>query len=152
MAVKKKTPVTKNAVIANTIASSVSNLKLALEKADKAVSERSSESKKLMIETRRLRKRRIAQMGKKKRAIAANKKNPSVDSGKAVKAIKSELAATDKVIVKTTAMRQAVLEELSGLKQSQKTLSAYVKGLNAADRAAAVKNKRARRRVKSQTM
>ena len=152
MAVKQKTPVTKNAVIANTIASSVSNLKLALEKADKAVSERSSESKKLMIETRRLRKRRIAQMGKKKRAIAANKKNPSVDSGKAVKAIKSELAATDKVIVKTTAMRQAVLEELSGLKQSQKTLSAYVKGLNAADRAAAVKNKRARRRVKSQTM
>lgn len=139
MAVTKKTPVAKNAVIANSIATSVSNLNNALEKVDKAVVARSSESKKLMNETRRLKKRRVTQMNKKKRAIAADRKNPSVDSGKAVRSTTSDLAATDKVLAKTTANRQAVLAELAGLKQSQKSLRAYVKAINAADRVLARK-------------
>ena len=148
MAVKKKSQVTKNSVIANTLESSVTNLKLALEKVDKAVSERTAESKKLMLETRRLKKRRTAQMAKKKRAVAADRKNHTVDSGKLVRTATAELNATDRMLVKTTATRQGVLAELSGLKESQKTLGAYVKGINAADKALTAKNKRTRRKAK----
>ena len=83
-------------------------------------------------------------MGKKKRAIAADKKNSTVDSRKAVRTITSELNTTSKALEKATASRQAVLEELSGLKQSQKSLSGYVKGIYAADRAIARASKKKR--------
>ena len=142
MATTKKKPVTKNSVIANSIESSVYNLELALDKANKAVTARSAESKKLMNETRRLRKRRTTQMGKKKRAIAADKRNSTGDSRKAIRTIVSELNATSKALEKATTIRQAVLEELSGLKQSQKTLNGYVKGIYAADRAIARASKK----------
>ena len=146
MAATNKKPVTKNSVIANSIDSAVYNLEVALEKADKAVTARSNESKKLLNESRRLRKRRTTQIGKKKRAIAADKKNSSADSRKAVRTITSELAATRKALDKTTTTRQAVLEELSGLKDSQKMLNAYVKGIYAADRAIERSKKKAARR------
>ncbi len=144
MATTKKNPVTKNSVIAKTIESSVYNLKVALDKANKAVTAGSSESKKLLNETRRLRKRRATQMGKKKRAIAADKRNSTVDSRKAIRTITSELTVTSKALVKATTTRQAVLEELSGLKQSQKMLNGYVKGINAADRVIARSKKKKR--------
>jgi hypothetical protein len=144
MPTTNKKPVTKNSVIANSIESSVNNLEVALENANMAVTVRSAESKKLLNETRRLRKRRTTQMGKKKRAIAADKKNSTVDSRKAVRTITSELTATSRDLVKATATRQAILEELSGLKQSQKMLSGYVKGINAADRVIARSKKKTR--------
>lgn len=144
MPTTNKKPVTKNSVIANSIVTSVNNLEVALENANKAVTVRSAESKKLLNETRRLRKRRTTQMGKKKRAIAADKKNSTADSRKAVRTITSELAATSKASLKATATRQAILEELSGLKQSQKMLSGYVKGINAADRVIARSKKKRR--------
>ena len=144
MATTNKKPVTKNSVIANSIESSVNNLEAALDKANKAVTARSAESKKLLNETRRLKKRRTTQMGKKKRAIAADKKNSTADSRKAVRAITAELTATSKALAKATATRQAVLEELSGLKQSQKMLNGYVKGIYAADRAIARSQKKKR--------
>jgi len=144
MPTTNKKPVTKNSVIANSIESSVNNLEVALENANKAVTVRSAESKKLLNETRRLRKRRTTQMGKKKRAIAADKKNSTVDSRKAVRTITSELTATSRDLVKATATRQAILEELSGLKQSQKMLSGYVKGIYAADRVIARSKKKTR--------
>jgi len=144
MATTKKNPVTKNSVIAKSIESSVYNLEDALDKANKAVTAGSTESKKLLNETRRLRKRRTTQMGKKKRAIAADKRNSTVDSRKAIRTITSELTATSKALVKATATRQAVLEELSGLKQSQKMLSGYVKGISSADRVIARSKKKKR--------
>lgn len=134
MAVRKKALPTKSAVIANTIESAVSNLESALQKANAAVTARSSESKKLMTEARRLKKRRVAQMGKKKRAMAANKKDSTAATRKAVKTATSELAATNKALLKSTSARRTVLQELSGLKESQKKLKVYVKGLTAADR------------------
>ena len=144
MATNKKKPVTRNSVIANSIETSVYNLEDALEKANKAVTVRSAESKKLLNETRRLRKRRTTQMGKKKRAIAADKKNSTADSRKAVRTITSELTATGKQLLKATATRQAILEELSGLKESQKMLNGYVKGIYAADRVIARAKKKRR--------
>lgn len=146
MAASKK-PVTRNSVIASSIDSAVYNLEAALEKADKAVVVRSAESKKLLNESRRLRKRRTTQINRKKRAIAADKKNSTGDTRKAVRAVTSELNATNKAITKTSSARQAVLEELAGLKDSQKMLSGYVKGIYAADRAIerAKKKKKARR-------
>jgi hypothetical protein len=144
MATTNKKPVTKNSVITKSIESSVYNLEAALDKANKAVTARSAESKKLLNETRRLRKRRTTQAGKKKRAIAADKKNSTADSRKAVRSITTELNATSKALVKATAARQAVLEELSGLKQSQKMLNGYVKGIYAADRAIARSQKKKR--------
>ncbi len=147
MAARKAKPVTRNSVIANSITSAVSNLESALEKVNKAVVVRSAESKKLLNESRRLRKRRQTQMNKKKRAIAADQKNSTGDTRKAIRAITSELNATNKAITKTTTTRQAVLEELTGLKDSQKMASGYVKGIYAADRAiaSAKKKKKARR-------
>lgn len=147
MAARKAKPVTRNSVIANSIESAVSNLAAALEKADKAVAVRSAESKKLLAESRRLRKRRQTQMNRKKRAIAADKKNSTGETRKAIRAVTSELNATGKAITKATTTRQAVLEELAGLKDSQKMLSGYVKGIYAADRAIerAKKKKKARR-------
>ena len=147
MAARKAKPVTRNSVIANSITSAVSNLESALEKVNKAVVVRSAESKKLLNESRRLRKRRQTQMNKKKRAIAADQKNSTGDTRKAIRAITSELNATNKAITKTTTTRQAVLEELTGLKDSQKMVSGYVKGIYAADRAIerAKKKKKARR-------
>lgn len=146
MATTKKKQVSRNSVIANAINNSVYKLEVALEAVNNAVSARSDESKKLLIETRRLRKRRVTQMNKKKRAIATDKKNSTVESRKAVRTITSELAATSKAQVKTTAARQAVLEELSGLKQSQKTVNAYVKGIYAADRAIERANKASKKK------
>jgi len=147
MAVTKKQTVARNAVIANSISTAVYNLEIALDKANKAIAARSAESKKLMIETRRLRKRHVAHMNRKKRAIAAEKKNSTAETRKAVKTAIAELNATKKTIVKTTASRQAVLEELNSLKQSQKSANAYVKGIYAADRAIerASKKKRTKR-------
>lgn len=144
MAVTKKQPVARNAVIANSINTAVSNLEIALEKANKAITARSAESKKLMTESRRLRKRHVAQMNRKKRALAAEKKNSTAEARKAVKVAISELNATRKSIEKTTAARQAVLEELNALKQSQKYVKAYVKGINAANRTIASSNKKKR--------
>ena len=144
MPVTKKQPVARNAVIANSIKTAVHNLEIALEKANKALVARSAESKKLMNETRRLRKRHVAQMNRKKRAIAAEKKNSTAEARKAVKVAIAELNATKKGIEKTTAARQAVLEELNGLKQSQKYVNAYVKGIYAADRTIASSNKKKR--------
>jgi len=144
MATNKKKPVTRNSVIANSIDTSVYNLEVALDNANKAVTVRSAESRKLLNEIRRLRKRRATQMGKKKRAIAADKRNSTVDSRKAVRTITSELNATTKAIAKATPARQAVLEELSGLKNSQKMLNGYVKGISAADRVIARSKKKKR--------
>lgn len=134
MSARRKKSVTRNSVIAKTLESSVSNLVDALEKVDEAVTIRSSQSKKMMNETRRLKKRRLTQVGKKKRATVAVKKNSSADTRKALRSITSELSATKKALVKATVARQAVLEELSGLKESQKKLRAYVKGISVADR------------------
>ncbi len=144
MATNKKKPVTRNSVIANSIDTSVYNLEVALDNANKAVTVRSAESRKLLNEIRRLRKRRATQMGKKKRAIAADKRNSTVDSRKAVRTITSELNTTTKAIAKATPARQAVLEELSGLKNSQKMLNGYVKGISAADRVIARSKKKKR--------
>ncbi|MGD2160974.1 MAG: hypothetical protein PVG12_11885 [Gammaproteobacteria bacterium] len=142
-----KKPVARNSVIANSINSAVNNLESALEKANKAVTARSAESKKLLNESRRLRKRHAAQMKRKQRAIAAEKKNSTADTRKAVRTTTSELNATKKAITKATTARQAVLEELAGLKDSQKNVTAYVKGIYAADRARerSKKKKRTRR-------
>lgn len=146
MSARRKKSVTRNSVIAKTLESSVSNLVDALEKVDKAVTIRSSQSKKMMNETRRLKKRRLTQVGKKKRATVAVKKNSSADTRKALRSITSELSATKKALVKATVARQAVLEELSGLKESQKKLRAYVKGISVADRRMArPKRRRAKR-------
>ena len=149
MAAKKK-PVTRNSVIAKSIDTAVSNLEAALEKANKAVVARSTESKKLLNESRRLRKRRMTHMNRKKRAVAADKKNSTGDTRKALRAVTSELNATNKAITKATTTRQAVLEELAGLKDSQKMLSGYVKGIYATDRAierAKKKKKTGKKRV-----
>ncbi len=146
MAARKKKPVTRNSVIAKTLESSVSNLVAALVKVDKAVTVKSSQSKKMMNETRRLKKRRLSQMGKKKRAIAADRKGSTGATRKIVRSITAELGATKKALVKTTAARQAVLQELTGLNDSQKKLRAYVKGITAADRKMArPKRRRAKR-------
>ena len=147
MAASNKKPLTRNSVIANSIDNAVYNLEVALEKVDKAVVVRSAESKKLLNESRRLRKRRTTQMNKKKRAIAVDKKNSTGDTRKAIRAITSELNATNKAITKASSTRQAVLEELAGLKDSQKMLSGYVKGIYATDLAIerAKKKKKARR-------
>ena len=144
MATTKKKPVTRNSVIANSIESSVYNLEAALDKANKSVTARTAESRKLMNEARRLRKRRTAQIGRKKRAIAADKKNSTADSRKLVRSTVSELNATKKALEKVTSSRQAVLEELSGLKESQQMLNGYVKGIYAADRAIARSKKKTR--------
>ena len=133
MAASNKKPVTRNSVISNSINNAVYNLEVALEKADKAIVVRTTESKKLLNESRRLRKRRLTQMNKKKRVVAVDKKNSTGDTRKAIRAITSELSATNKAITKATTARQAVLEELAGLKDSQKMLSGYVKGINATD-------------------
>lgn len=144
MAARKKALPTRSVVIANTIESAVANLESALQKANAAVTARSIESKKLMTEARRLKKRRLAQLGRKKRAMAANKKDSTAATRKAVKTTTSELAATNKALVKSTAARRTVLQELSGLKESQKKLKVYVKGIIAADRTLA-KPKRKRK-------
>ena len=148
MPATNKKPVTRNSVIANSIDSAIYNLEAALEKANRAVAVRSAESKKMLNESRRLRKRHTAQMNRKKRAIAAEKKNSTVDTRKAVRVTTSELNATKKAIAKVAGARQLVLEELSGLKESQQNVSAYVKGIYAADRAIekSKKKKRARRK------
>lgn len=146
MPATNKKPVARNTVIANTINTAIYNLETALEKANKAVAARSAESKKLLNESRRLRKRHTTQMNRKKRAIAAEKKNSNADTRKAVRLATSELSGTKKAIEKTTTTRQAVLEELTALKQSQKYVGAYVKGIYAADRAIASSNKKKRAR------
>ena len=86
-------------------------------------------------------------MNRKKRAIAVDKKNSTGDTRKAIRAVTSELNATNKAITKASSARQAVLEELAGLKDSQKMLSGYVKGIYAADLAIerSKKKKKARR-------
>ena len=89
----------------------------------------------------------MAQMNRKKRAVAADKKNSTGDTRKALRVVTSELNATNKAITKATTTRQAVLEELAGLKDSQKKLSGYMKVIYAADIAMerSKKKKKARR-------
>lgn len=148
MAAKKKV-VAKSAAIARTLETSVSNLVTALEDADKAIKSRATESKKMMMDGRRLKKRRLTQLNKKKRAIAAEKKDSTVETRKAVKTITAELVATIKDMANNTAARQTVLAELSGLKDSQKKLSGYVRGINATDRQIAKPKKKTARRKPS---
>jgi len=87
MVASNKKPVNRSFVSVNSIDNSVYNLEGALEKASKAVVVRSTESKKLRNESHRLRKRRLTQTSKQKRAIAADKKNSTGDTRKAIRAI-----------------------------------------------------------------
>lgn len=148
MAATKKKPVTRNTVIASSISSAVYNLEAALEKVNRAVTVRSAESKKMLNESRRLRKRQAAQMNRKKRAIAAEKKTSTADTRKAVRTATSELNATKKAVAKVASARQLVLDELTGLKASQKNVAAYVKGIYAADRAIEKSKKKRKTRRK----
>ena len=149
MAAKKRATVTKNSVIANSIEASVATMMTSLNKVDKAVAVSAKESKKLLAESRRLRKRRASLLGKKKRAIAANKRNSTGDTRKAVKSTKAELAKVTKEAAKSTAARAAVTTELAGLKSSQKELAAYVKGIAAVDRKLAKPKKKSRRKKRA---
>jgi len=146
MAAKKKV-VVKSAAIERTLETSVDNLVTALEKADKAIKSRSAESKKLVTESRRLRKRRLTWINKRKRAVAAEKKNSTVETRKVVRTIDAEKTAIRKDLVKATSARQTVLSELSGLKASQKKLSGYVRGINATDKQIAKPKRRTRRKT-----
>ena len=145
MPARKKKPVVKSAAVEKIVNTSVDNLEQALSKCNAAIKSRSAESKKLLNELRRLRKRRTVGMGKKKRATTADKRQSTADTRKAVRSLTSELAATNKTISPTVAKRSVVLAELSGLKASQKRLSGYVKGIASTDKAIARPKKRKRR-------
>ena len=67
MAASNKKPVARNSVIANSIDTAVYNLETALEKVNKAVAVRSAESKKMLNESKRMRKRHSTQINRKRR-------------------------------------------------------------------------------------
>ncbi len=144
-------PKTKSTLVNNSsISASVDAATTALSKAgkdvDKAMKSTSSESLKLLKTIRRLRKRRASLQTKKNRAAAANRKNPTKSREQVISKTTTDLKDTDETIKTTTADRQTVLHELSGLRSTQKQVKAYVRAITAANKKLAQPERTRRRR------
>ena len=124
------------------------NLDSTSQETERSVAAKLTESKKILNDIQRLRKRRITLLNKKKRAIAANKKNSTEKGVEAVEKATSDLKTLDELIADTTVSRKIVLQELSGLKSSQRQIKVYIRAIEAANKSLAQpKRKRVRRKT-----
>lgn len=144
----KKKAVIKSSAVEKAIASSLENLTMALESTEKAIKERSATAKKLTSESKRLSKKRAILTRRKKTAKVKLTKTPDAANRKALKDVEKEIAVITKQITKSTPVKQENTSELASLKASHRQASAYVKGIQQADKVLAKpKKKRRKKRV-----
>lgn len=148
MVKKVKKAVIKGAVLEKSIASSIDNLTAALEAGTKAVESRSAEAKKHLAENKRLVKKRATLVKRKKTTTNKIKKDPSsAENKKVLRDIEKEITIIAKSIAKIKPQRDSNAEELAALRASLKRATAYVKGIQQADRVLNKPKKKIRRRT-----
>ena len=91
MAVKKKTPVAKAAIVAKSLENALVNLEAAFESGTKAAAERSQTANQLAKLVAKLSKRQTALTKRKKLATARVKKEASADNKNALRDVTKEL-------------------------------------------------------------
>ncbi len=149
MPTRTKSELANNSSISASVDFVITSLGNTRKDIEKTIKKTSSESSKLLKTIRRLRKRRFSLLAKKIRTAAANRKNPTKSREQVISKITADLKDIDESIRTTTADRQTVLHELSGLRSTQKQVKAYVRAVAAANKKLAQpKRKSTRRKTK----
>jgi hypothetical protein len=130
----KARPVVKAAALDKTINASTDALNKACAEADKSVAKVAADVKKLRAECKRHMKKKSTLTKRSKTASDKYKKSPDAASKKAVAAVTKELKATVTALGKARATKAVQLVELDSIKKSSKRLTAYTKGIAAADK------------------
>jgi small-conductance mechanosensitive channel len=147
----KKAAVVKGIALEKNIASSISGLTAAFEAGAKAVESRSADAKKFLAENKRLAKKRAALVKRKKTTTNKIKKDPSnAEAKKVLRGIEKEITDISKQIAKLKPQKDTNAEELAALRSSLKRATAYVKGIEQADKVLNKPIKKKRRRTVTQ--
>jgi chromosome segregation ATPase len=148
MFMAKTKPVMKAAALDKTITSATESLTRACSNADAAVTAKTAEEKKLNLQIKQHTKKKTTLTKRNKTAAARLKKDPSAVNKKAAATVAKELKAVKSALDKIRATKATVSTELTALKTAAKRLTAYTKGINAADKVLnkPVKKKRSKAR------
>jgi len=130
----KKKAVVKSAAIAKTLDSALAGLNSICDSGTKALDASAGEAKKLAVLSKRLSKKRMTLSKRKKTATARLKKDATADNRKALSAVVKELGMVTREIAKVKKVKDANNAELSGLRETVKRATAYMKGVTAADK------------------
>ena len=139
----KAKPVVKAAALDKTLNASTDALTKACAEAVKSVTKVSAEVKKLRAECKTLMKRKSALTKRSKTATAKYKKAPDAASKKAVATVAKDIKTTVSALDKARKTKASLIIEWDGLKIASKRLTAYTKGIAAADK---ILNKPAKKR------
>ena len=146
MAVKKKKPIAKSAMVEKSLENALVNLDAAFESGTNAVTQRTQTGRQLARLVARLSKKRAALMKRKILATARVKKEASVDNKKALRDVTKELDTIKKEFDKAKIAKDANNAELSQLRVALKRATAYRKGVVAADKVLNKPKKKTRRK------
>lgn len=141
----KSKPIMKAAALDKTITSATESLMKAGSNAAAAVTAKQAEEKKLNTQIKQYTKKKATLTKRNKTAAARLKRDPSAVNKKAAATVSKDLNAIKTALEKTRANKTALSTELSALKAAAKRLTAYTKGINAADK---VLNKPAKKKRK----
>ena len=131
---KAKKSIAKSSAVDKLLAGAIDKLTEANAKCGKAVASRSKDAKKFATAVKRLAKRKATLLKRKKTASNRVKKDSNTDNKKALRAVIKDLAATNRDLGKARKVKAANTAELSPLKAANRRLTAYTKGIAAADK------------------
>lgn len=132
---KAKKSIAKSAAQEKGLGDALEKLAATYTAGDAAVASRSKDGKKFAAEVKKLSKRKATLTKKKKTATNRAKKEASKDNKAALRGALKDLKAVAKDLTKAQAVKKANATELSGLKATQKRLTAYTKAIAQADKA-----------------
>ncbi len=135
MAKAKKSPVAKSAVVEKSIVSSLETLAKVCKDVDRAVTVRAGEVKKLMLQMKRLSRKKAVLQKRKKSLTVKIKKAPTAELKKTLRETEKELNAAKKEYAKLKLSRQTAATELANLRTHLKRVTAYMKVIKSADKA-----------------
>jgi len=130
----KAKPIVKAAALDKTINASTDSLTNACGNAATAITKKTDEAKKLMVEVKRHTRKKATLTKRSKTAAAKLKKDPNAANKKAVGAVAKEINSTKSALDKARANKAVVSTELAALRAASKRLNAYTKAITAADK------------------
>ena len=145
-----KKVVTKFSALEKSIENSIGTLKTVCDSGAAAVAVQTKEKQRLLTESKRLNKKKTSLLKKKRVTVAKLQKAPDVEARKTLKLVEKELTSVAKNLARTNVEKATIAQELAGLKLHMKRVTAYLKGVNLADRALNKSLKRGKSRVKTE--
>jgi regulator of replication initiation timing len=134
MATKAKKTLIKSSVVATTVDTSLSTMTKVCTDAAAAIDSISKEAKKLLLDNKRLSKKKSILLKRKKTVAGKLQKSPVADNRKMLKSIEKEIGVVSKDLEKVKSVKAKVTEELSSLRVNHKRLNAYLNAVKTTDR------------------